>query len=211
MSSETWILLLGLLLPRPPTPFPLMAELPSPNWTWTDHPYGRCISRITRVALSCAVISLPLPLYASFSRICWCHLLLVHPILLMASCSQPATSALPSIRHPTQRTNPTAHHAPDPFLPSSTGIGQPSSPLSPRPRRGPCSSALRPLRALLHPPRNPPRVKRELSGSHRGAIFTSISIRIARASRACFAPVRTFCDVVEACGRHVGSPWTSTA
>lgn len=80
----------------------------------------------------------------------------------------------------------------------------------PSPQR-PSRSPLCPLRALLHPPRNPPRVKRELSGSHRGAIFTSISIRIARASRACFAPVRTFCDVVAACGRHVGAPWTSTA
>lgn len=133
------------------------------------------------------------------------------PIVLMENCSQPTTSAFPSICHHTQRTDPSARHLPDPFPPSSTCIGQPSSPPPSRPRRGPYSFLLRPLRALLHPPRNPPRVKRELSGSHRGAIFTSISIRIARASRACFAPVRTFCDVVEACGRHVGAPWTSTA
>lgn len=59
------------------------------------------------------------------------------PIMLMENCSQPATSAFPSICHRTQRTDPSVRHAKDPFPPSSTGTGQPSSLPSSRPRRGP--------------------------------------------------------------------------
>lgn len=58
------------------------------------------------------------------------------PIVLMENCSQPATSAFPSICHRTQRTDPFDPHAPHPFPPSSTGTGQPSSPPPSRPRRG---------------------------------------------------------------------------
>lgn len=202
----------GVAASRLLTPFPFLAELLPRSWTGMSPPSGGCISRTSRIALPCAAIPFPFPLFVS--------MLPMHLLVPSSPCpSQHGDGeVLPTGHHPFSLHSPS--HAEDASLRLS--YSQPLSLLLdghrptlvpsvlPSPQRPP-SHPSPPLRALFLPPRILPGVKRELSGSHRGAIFASISIRNARASRACFARVRTFCDVAAACERHLGAPWKSTA